>query len=168
VPHRGSRRRSHRQRLPWANLLRRVFGIDVLVSPKCAGPRRVLAAIHDPTAIARVLAALGLTAARADPAGCRATRPNSAAMMNALELRRDLGALPVGEPSAQKPNSFGEVRAFRLPFSGLEVGCSTRRYRLVDGDPPTFDPDVLVPTTFDDVHRGRDPVLEWALAHPWG
>jgi len=49
----------------------------VLVCPKCAGPRRVLAAIHDPTAIARVLAALGLTAARADPAradpaGCRA------------------------------------------------------------------------------------------------
>ncbi|MBM3975317.1 MAG: hypothetical protein FJ301_14580, partial [Planctomycetes bacterium] len=72
VPHRGSRRRSHRQRLPWADLLRRVFGIDVLVCPQCAGQRRVLAAIHDPAAIARVLAALGLTAAGADPAGCRA------------------------------------------------------------------------------------------------
>jgi len=72
VPHRGSRRRSRRQRLPWADLLRRVFGIDVLVCPKCAGPRRVLAAIHDPAAIARVLAALGLTAAGADPSGCRA------------------------------------------------------------------------------------------------
>jgi len=32
----------------------------------------VLAAIHDPAAIVRVLAALGLIAARADPAGCRA------------------------------------------------------------------------------------------------
>jgi hypothetical protein len=32
----------------------------------------VLAAIHDPAAIARVLGALGLTAAGADPAGCRA------------------------------------------------------------------------------------------------
>jgi hypothetical protein len=72
VPHRGSRRRSRRQRLPWADLLRRVFGIDVMVCPKCAGLRRVLAAIRDPAAIARVLAALGLTAAGADPAGCRA------------------------------------------------------------------------------------------------
>jgi hypothetical protein len=72
VPHRGSRRRSRRQRLPWADLLRRVFGIDVLVCPKCAGPRRVLAAIHDPAAIARLLAALGRTAAGADPSGCRA------------------------------------------------------------------------------------------------
>ena len=35
-------------------------------------PRVVLAAIHDPAAIARVLGALGLTAADADPAGCRA------------------------------------------------------------------------------------------------
>jgi hypothetical protein len=72
VPHRGSRRRSHRQRMPWADLLRRVFGIDVLVCPKCAGPRRVLAAIHVPAAIARLLAALGRTAAGADPPGCRA------------------------------------------------------------------------------------------------
>jgi hypothetical protein len=41
--------------LPWADLL-----------------RRVLAAIHDPAAIARVLGALGLTAAGDDPSGCRA------------------------------------------------------------------------------------------------
>jgi hypothetical protein len=72
VPHRSGRRRSRRRRLPWADLLRRAFGIDVLVCPQCAGPRRVLAAIHDPAAIARVLGALGLTAAGADPAGCRA------------------------------------------------------------------------------------------------
>jgi hypothetical protein len=58
--------------LPWADLLRRAFGIDVMVCPKCAGPRRVLAAIYDPTAIARLLAALGWTAAGADPSGCRA------------------------------------------------------------------------------------------------
>jgi hypothetical protein len=63
--------------LPWADLLRRVFGIDVLVCPKCAGPRRVLAAIQDRAAIALALRVLGLTAARADPSGCRA--PQAAA-----------------------------------------------------------------------------------------
>ena len=45
APHRGGQSRSRRQRLPWADLLRRVFGIDVLVCPQCAGPRRVLAAV---------------------------------------------------------------------------------------------------------------------------
>lgn len=92
----------------------------------------------------------------------------SSAMLNAQDLSEELGARLVGEPSAQKPNSFGEMRSFRLPFSGLAVGCSTRRYRLVDGDPPTFDPDVLVPTTFDDAYHGRDPVLDYVLAPSGG
>ena len=90
----------------------------------------------------------------------------SSAMMNALVLRRDLGAVLVGEPTGQRPNSFGEVRSFRLPFSGLRVGCSTRRFRLVEGDPPSLEPDVEVPTTFDDLYHGRDPVLERVLAGP--
>lgn len=92
----------------------------------------------------------------------------SSAQMNALELRRELGALLVGEPTAQKPNSFGEVRAFRLPFSGLEVSCSTRRFRQLEDDPPSLEPDVLVPTTFDDLYRGRDPVLDRVLADAEG
>jgi hypothetical protein len=53
--------------LPRADLLWRVFGSEVLVCPKCTGPRRVLAAIHDLAAIARVLGALaaGLAGSRA-------------------------------------------------------------------------------------------------------
>jgi hypothetical protein len=42
-------------------LLQRVFGVSVLVCPQCAGPRRVLAAIHDPVAIVRVVGSLGLS-----------------------------------------------------------------------------------------------------------
>ena len=47
--------------------------VVLLVCTKCAGPRRVLAAINDPSAIARVLGEPGRTAAGADPSGCRAT-----------------------------------------------------------------------------------------------
>jgi hypothetical protein len=35
--------------------------VDVLVCPHCGGRRRLLAAIHDPRSIQRVLAALGLS-----------------------------------------------------------------------------------------------------------
>jgi len=52
-------------------LLQRAFGIEVLVCPKCAGVRRVLAAIHDPGSIARVLLAMGLSSAVPEQAGCR-------------------------------------------------------------------------------------------------
>jgi hypothetical protein len=92
----------------------------------------------------------------------------SSAEINALQLRRDLGALLVGEPTGQKPNSFGEVRAFRLPFSGLQVGCSTRWFHQLEDDPPSLEPDVLVPSRFDDLYRGRDPVLDRVLADAHG
>ncbi len=50
----------------------RVFGIDVLLCPHCAGTRRVLAAIHDPDSERLVLGALGLSAEVPELAECRA------------------------------------------------------------------------------------------------
>jgi hypothetical protein len=72
VPHGGGKRSNARSRLPSAALLQLVFGISVLVCPKCAGPRRGMAAIHDPAAIARVLGSLGLSGSALGQAGCRA------------------------------------------------------------------------------------------------
>lgn len=46
-------------RLPWAELLRRVFATDVLAC-HCGGRLRVIAFISEPTAVARILAALDL------------------------------------------------------------------------------------------------------------
>jgi hypothetical protein len=42
---RRKRRIGPRRRYTWASLLRRVFLIEVLVCPRCGGPRRLLAAI---------------------------------------------------------------------------------------------------------------------------
>ena len=49
-------------RWPWARLLRRVFAFEVLVCPRCGGPRRMLGAVTEPYAVRRLLAALGLAA----------------------------------------------------------------------------------------------------------
>ena len=64
VPHAPKvRGRGKRRRYPWAELLARVYLVDVLACPHCGGRRKVLAAIHDPDYIRRVLDALGLSAA---------------------------------------------------------------------------------------------------------
>jgi hypothetical protein len=44
----------------WAELLRRVYAVDILTCPRCGGVRRLLAAIQDPDSIERVLRAMGL------------------------------------------------------------------------------------------------------------
>jgi hypothetical protein len=88
----------------------------------------------------------------------------SAAMHNAQELRDGARARLIGEPTGGKPNSYGEVRIFGLPRSGLAVFHSTQYSRAVEGDPPAVEPDVLVPFTSADAFAGADPALERALA----
>ncbi|MEQ1633469.1 MAG: transposase, partial [Planctomycetota bacterium] len=60
VPHAPTKSRRPRQRYSWAELLRRVFLVDVLTCPHCRGKRTLLAAIHDPDSIQRILRHLGL------------------------------------------------------------------------------------------------------------
>lgn len=52
--------------LSWAELMRRVFAIDVLECPRCGGPMRILAAIHPPKATPAILECLELSS-RAPP-----------------------------------------------------------------------------------------------------
>ena len=53
----GGRRR---RRLDWANLLRRVFGLEMLICGVCGGKRRVIAAIEAGPVARRILEHLHL------------------------------------------------------------------------------------------------------------
>ncbi|MDQ3829657.1 MAG: transposase [Candidatus Tectomicrobia bacterium] len=53
-------------RIRWAQLLKRVFAIDMEHCPQCGGPLTIIAAIVDPTVIAKTLTHLGWSA-RAPP-----------------------------------------------------------------------------------------------------
>lgn len=44
----------------WAELLRRIFGLDVVAWPDCGGRLRQVATIAEPRVIARILAHVGL------------------------------------------------------------------------------------------------------------
>ena len=44
----------------WAELMARVFAVDVLECSECHGPMRILAAIHPPEATTKILEHLGL------------------------------------------------------------------------------------------------------------
>ena len=60
VPHRPAKRRVRQRYYTWAELLRRVYAVDVLTCPNCHGPRRLLAAIQNPLSIEKVLRAMKL------------------------------------------------------------------------------------------------------------
>ena len=71
----GNRSATRSRNYSWAQLMRRVFEIDVLECPQCGGPLRVLAAIQSPGAIRKILDCLGLPS-RAPPIAPAAADPD--------------------------------------------------------------------------------------------
>jgi hypothetical protein len=49
-------------RIRWAQLLKRVFDIDIEHCPNCGDPLKIIAPLLDPTVIAQILTHLGLSA----------------------------------------------------------------------------------------------------------
>jgi hypothetical protein len=56
----------HGRNYTWAERMRRVFALDVLECPRCLGRMKILAAIHSPDALRKILDCLGLPS-RAPP-----------------------------------------------------------------------------------------------------
>lgn len=90
----------------------------------------------------------------------------SAAMVNALDLRREVTAILVGEPTGARPNSYSEHGDLQLPNSGLRVSYSTRYYRFGADSATAVEPDRRIEPTWNDFRSGRDPVLDWILSQP--
>lgn len=89
----------------------------------------------------------------------------SSAMLNAYELDRQTAAILVGEPTSQKPRSFGEVKFFDCPNTGLRVQYSTTTFDPgIDTD--SLMPEVAAVQTSETFFAGRDPAIEAVAA--WG
>jgi len=87
----------------------------------------------------------------------------SSGFLNAWEFRTMFKAVIAGEPSAQRPTSYGDIRTFELPNSKLKVWYCVKFFRFMRGDPPAMLPDLPVVLTAQDYFSGRDPVLDRIL-----
>ena len=102
------------RRYAWANLLRRVFAVDVLECPDCGGPMRILAAIHPHEATRAILECLGLPSrapptapARPDPEHPEPGRRLHIAGMRGRGRRVSNRALrAIANPAARPPRSL--------------------------------------------------------------
>jgi hypothetical protein len=86
----------------------------------------------------------------------------SSAVLNAVQLKQN-GAMLVGETAGWNPNGFGEVHSLTLPYSGLIVSYSTRKFSPgVAGS--SLNPDVPVDVMWADYAAERDAFLAAAVA----
>ena len=91
-------------------------------------------------------------------------RTFSAAMVNAIDFRKETNAILVGEPIGERPNSYSENDEMTLPNSRLVVSYSTRYYKFLDEDVPAVMPDKRIDPNWTDFKAGRDPVMDWILS----
>jgi hypothetical protein len=94
-------------------------------------------------------------------------RTFSAPVLLAVEIERHTPALFVGEPTGGRPNSYGEVRRFRLPKSGIEIRYSAWYYQQSSPDDrrPAIFPDLVAEVTAESLARGEDPALRAIAAY---
>ncbi len=90
-------------------------------------------------------------------------RTFSSAILNAIDLKKRTPAIFAGEPTGGKPNHYGEVQMFRLPQSGFPVTYSVKYFRVIDDDPVSLVPDILIEPGISDYLEKADPVLKRVL-----
>ena len=90
----------------------------------------------------------------------------SAAMNGANWLEEHTATLFAGEPTAGRPNHYGDARQVRLPNSGLTAFVSTLPWsaRLPQDRRPWIAPHLAIEPAFADWRANRDPVLDACLA----
>lgn len=88
-------------------------------------------------------------------------RTFSSAIINTIDFKDITKAIIVGEETSGKPNHYGEVKDFLLPFSKLKVNYSTKHFVRVKNDIGTIKPDIEIEISFSDYINGIDSVFEW-------
>ena len=63
----GTKAKSGSRAWSWAGLMHRAFALDVLACPHCGGRLRLIAALHDPAVIRKLLAHLGMVGSGPSP-----------------------------------------------------------------------------------------------------
>ena len=86
----------------------------------------------------------------------------SSAVLDAVDLRQELHATLIGEPTGGAQAGYGDVQTLTLPHSKVVVVFTTK-YIGKPQDAAVLAPDMVVPLLLRDKLAGRDTVLEAAL-----
>ncbi len=92
----------------------------------------------------------------------------STAIIHAIQLRDQLGALLVGEPTGGKPNSYGNTLDLYTPNSRLRIIYSTRFYNLQAANTDSLMLAMPVGMRSADFFARHDPCLAALLASEGG
>jgi hypothetical protein len=88
----------------------------------------------------------------------------SSAIINAVQIKDELGSTLIGSATGGNVNGYGEVKTFELKNHPFVVTYSTKYFELIKGyDKGSLYPDVEVEQSLQDYLDGKDTEIEWIL-----
>jgi C-terminal processing protease CtpA/Prc len=92
-------------------------------------------------------------------------KTGSSAILNSMQLKRELGAIFIGKPTGGKPNHYGDVKYFGLPNSEISIQYSTKYFKVSEKNQLSIIPDIRVKDVSKDYFAGKDPVMKTILSY---
>ncbi|MEH3112474.1 hypothetical protein [Pedobacter terrae] len=89
----------------------------------------------------------------------------SSAIMNAIKLKKETKAILVGQTTAGTINHYGEVRAFTLPNTKLQINYSTMYWENWKGHDGPLVPEFKIERNLSDLFKGNDKTLNYVMAN---
>ena len=85
----------------------------------------------------------------------------SSAIFNTIYFKDKTEATIIGEETSGKPNHFGYVKSFRLPYSEIKVTYSSEFWKLTKDNDVSIVPEIKIESSYIDYKNGIDPVFEY-------
>jgi hypothetical protein len=85
----------------------------------------------------------------------------SSAIINTINFKENTKAIIIGEKTGGKPNHYGNIKRFTLPYSKIKVVYSQNFYKLIESNENTITPEIIIERTYNDFKNGIDPIFEW-------
>ncbi|POS01985.1 peptidase S41-like protein [Flavobacterium croceum DSM 17960] len=85
----------------------------------------------------------------------------SSAIFNAVYFKEKTNVITIGEETSGKPNHYGFVGSFVLPYSQIKINYSKEYWKLTDDNVNTLPIDYKIETSFQDYKNGLDKAYEF-------
>lgn len=88
----------------------------------------------------------------------------SSAIINAIQIKKQLNGILVGTPTGGNVNGYGELKNFTLKNTPIAVWYSTKYFELIKGyEKDSLYPDIYVEQNFENYLNGIDSEIEMIL-----
>lgn len=88
----------------------------------------------------------------------------SSAIINAVQIKKELGSTLVGSPTGSNVNHYGEVKNFNLKNMPITIRYSTKYFELIKGyEKDSLYPDIYVEQNFVNYLNGVDSEVDMIL-----